>query len=377
MRLIYFSPVFWKSFRQRPHFMIRHFLDRGGEQVLWVDPYPNRLPRLSDLRRGLGRGPGRGRRLHDQQTEEHPAVTVVTARALPIEPLPGGTWLNRHLLWSELLEQLLGFGADADCRIGVGRPSRLALSVLEQYPRSHRFFDAMDDFPEFYQGLSRRSMARVEARVASVVDHIWTSSTMLTEKFERAGFAGKLTPVFNAFDAGRVGPMPARRPDPPVFGYVGTISDWFDWDMVLGLARAVPDCRVRLIGPVFTALPAAMPDNIELLPPCAQEQVDAHLDGFSVGLIPFRTNSLTRGVDPLKYYEYRAKGLPVLSSRFGEMARRDGQPGVFLADGADGADMAARVEALLAYRADAAEVQAFRLANDWTARFRAGGLFEA
>ena len=35
-RLIYFSPVFWKSFRQRPHFMATHFLEHVGERVLWI-----------------------------------------------------------------------------------------------------------------------------------------------------------------------------------------------------------------------------------------------------------------------------------------------------------------------------------------------------
>ena len=40
---------------------------------------------------------------------------------------------------------------------------------------------------------------------------------------------------------------------------------------------------------------------------------------FDVGLIPFLKNRLTDSVDPIKYHEYRALGLPVVSTSFGEM----------------------------------------------------------
>ena len=39
---------------------------------------------------------------------------------------------------------------------------------------------------------------------------------------------------------------------------------------------------------------------------------------FNVGLIPFRLNQLTRGVNPNKLYEYLAAGIPVVSTRFSE-----------------------------------------------------------
>ena len=50
MRLLYFAPVPWDSYEQRPHYFARHWLDLGGA-VLWIDPYPSRLPRWNDLRR--------------------------------------------------------------------------------------------------------------------------------------------------------------------------------------------------------------------------------------------------------------------------------------------------------------------------------------
>jgi len=373
LRLIYFSPVFWSSFRQRPHFMVAHFIGQLGARVLWVDPYPNRLPRLADLRRAGG--------LHDQHTEPQPGVTVVSPRALPIEPLPGGSWLNRHALWPETLRRIDAFAADGDDEllIGIGRPSRLALLVMQRLDFRASFFDAMDDFPEFYSGLSRRSMERVETQVARRVGRVLVSSSFLRDKFRRNGLGERLTTVFNAFDNGHFGaPQRQRQPDgsgQPVLGYVGTISDWFDWGLLRRIAQLRPDCRLRLVGPVFTAVPP-LPDNVELLPACPQHQVESWLDGFSVGLIPFQSNPLTRGVDPLKYYEYRAKGLGVLSSRFGEMALRDEHDGVFVAAGDVGDDDAllATIDRALAFRPGLDELEAWRRRNDWSARFAAAGL---
>ena len=48
--LLYFSPVAWASYAQRPHYFTRHFLRAPGASVTWVDPYPTRLPNLADLR---------------------------------------------------------------------------------------------------------------------------------------------------------------------------------------------------------------------------------------------------------------------------------------------------------------------------------------
>lgn len=74
------------------------------------------------------------------------------------------------------------------------------------------------------------------------------------------------------------------------------------------------------------------PANIKLLPECSHASAIAAMATFSVGLIPFKLNRLTASVDPIKYYEYRALGLPVLCTRFGEMALRDKEPGVWILD---------------------------------------------
>ena len=90
---------------------------------------------------------------------------------------------------------------------------------------------------------------------------------------------------------------------------------------------------------------------------------------FAVGLIPFRRNTLTESVDPVKYYEYRAMGIPVLSTGFGEMpAHAQEDSGVVLTQaGQDPAKMLARA---LAWTQPPSDSTAFRVANAWQARFQ-------
>ena len=258
----------------------------------------------------------------------------------------------------------------------------------------------MDNFPEFHRGLSRRAMRRHEDAIAAGVDLVVASSTFLAEKFARRGL--RVERVLNACEAPRaeggrrmtegeldggqcemegkseilslkydvLAPPSVLRPppSPPVLGYVGCIGHWFDWPLVMRLAEALPQARIELVGPCVVAPPQGLPANVRLLPACRQSQAAGHLARFSAGLIPFRCNALTAGVDPIKYYEYRAAGLPVLSTSFGEMAHRGRDDGVYFLDRTD--DLAGTVAAALSHCCDAAEASRFRRQNNWTSRFR-------
>lgn len=371
MRLVYLSPVPWASFAQRPHKFVEWFHARRGGEVLWVDPYPTRLPELSDFRRVKVVG-GSATKLAAKGS--NPAwLTVIRPRSLPLEPLPGAGALNR-LLWSDVLQAIDIFVEEGECQIGIGKPSELALQLLARHPAVPSLYDAMDDFPAFYRGLSRAAMGRREREVAALVSRISVSSTALADRF--AAHHSKFVDE-HALNACAVDTLPdldasLKKSERPVLGYVGTIGHWFDWPLVYDLAEANQSMCIRLIGPIYAAPTGAMPRNIELLPACNHATAIRAMQEFSVGLIPFRCTDLTASVDPIKYYEYRALGLPVLSTRFGEMALRDGQSGVFLAD--KHSDLTNLIRSAMSYECEIDEIQEFRAANSWEARFDASGI---
>jgi hypothetical protein len=365
MRLVYFSPLPWHSFTQRPHEFVQWFHQRTGEAVLWVDPYPTRLPKFTDIKRF---------KLKQQAiaTEIPNWLTIIKPRCLPIEPLPGSGWLNR-LYWRESLKTIASFVADGPCQIGIGKPSELALQVLAMFPEVRSFYDAMDDFPAFYAGLSQCAMQQREQAIAAKVNKILVSSSALYARWPQ--FIGKMSRVFNACAINRLPPVqkPLHGARKIILGYVGTIADWFDWSLVCQLAQQLPEAVVRLIGPLYSPPPVQLPANVELLPACAHEVAIRAMQEFSIGLIPFKCNLLTASVDPIKYYEYRALGLPVISTAFGEMANRGRVEGVFHATA--GTDMLQLYQQILAYQMSESEIHAFRMQNSWEARFDSSELF--
>jgi hypothetical protein len=344
--------------------MARAWLELGAESVLWVNPYPCRLPRLSDLKRTRG--------LESQNTQLDPRISILDVPAIPIEPLPGGAWLNRTLLWRDAWDKLADFADKSENTvIGIGRPGALALMALRQLPHKAGFFDAMDNFPQFHHGLSRRSMKYYEDAVAAEVDMVVASSCYLAEKFVNRGLFVKKT--LNAYDMASLPPWRPTLKRELVLGFVGCFGRWFDWPLVAKLAEQLPQARFELVGPKYVVPPNRLPSNIRFFPPCKQSEAWKHLSRFSAGLIPFIRNELTDAFDPVKYYEYRAAGLPVLCTAFGEMKFRTEKEHVYFLDRAG--DMTPVVHKAVEHRDDEASVAVFRSENDWKERLIASSPF--
>src|SRR6187549_3989478 len=160
MKLTYFSPVPWDSYEQRPHYFVRDFLRGGGMSVTWINPYPSRLPNWRDLARQDLRDP-------PLILPKPPALRVLSPGSLPIDPLPGGAAINETLFWRRLLDDLRRGDSGGSTIVGIGRPTELALAALRTLAATWSFYDAMDDFPEFYSGQSRAATARVESAIAT------------------------------------------------------------------------------------------------------------------------------------------------------------------------------------------------------------------
>lgn len=102
-----------------------------------------------------------------------------------------------------------------------------------------------------------------------------------------------------------------------VAGYVGVVDERLDLDLLAGLAAALPDWAVRVVGPVTKIDEAALPaaPNIEYAGFTPYERLPEVMAGFDVALMPFALNEATRSISPTKTLEYLAAGLPVVSTR--------------------------------------------------------------
>ncbi len=358
MKLVYAAPVPYSSFAQRAHHFVAFCNRSTGGSTLWINPYPGRLPRFADLRRARTQA-------HAHRDE---AVELLSPPAWVADPMGCAPCL-RQLAWKPLLRRVAAFVEGAPWSLVIGRPSRLALELLRSTQPQASCYDAMDDFPRFYQGRARSLSRGVEDQIARRVDALVVSSRSLQDKFSRYGLVAEL--VRNGLDAQQL-PAPRRRQGMRILGYIGTIGAWFDWSLVAQMARALPQWRFDLIGPEMVPPDVPLPTNVRRLGECANAEAFSRLQDFSAGLIPFKINGLTAAVDPIKYYEYRAAGLPVIATKFGEIGGRGRNQGVYLVD--PNTNFPALLRAVEERPPDSCEaLRQFRAENAWSARFAQSG----
>lgn len=121
------------------------------------------------------------------------------------------------------------------------------------------------------------------------------------------------------------GPVPKalRRIKGPVVGYAGNLdSARLDVELLEFIARERPRWTVVLIGSMHMSTEVRVLEqyrNVRFLGPLAYSDALAHMEWFSVGLLPHLDNGLTRHMSPLKVYVYLSAGLPVVSTKVGNM----------------------------------------------------------
>ncbi|MFN4255968.1 MAG: glycosyltransferase [Saprospiraceae bacterium] len=121
--------------------------------------------------------------------------------------------------------------------------------------------------------------------------------------------------------------IPGRTANQPVIGYLGSVDERLDYQLIESLARLLPKAMFVFVGRVQTS---AESERIRLLPnvffagPKPPETLPAWVQTFDVCLIPFVKNELTAGIYPLKINEYLAAGKPVIATPFADLSDFEG-----------------------------------------------------
>jgi glycosyltransferase involved in cell wall biosynthesis len=159
----------------------------------------------------------------------------------------------------------------------------------------------------------------------------------------------------------------------PVAIYLGTLDSRFDIETVEDAVLRQRDLYFLLIGPLtdqrlkpFIERLQAEP-NFSWLGPKKQEEAPAYLQQSSIGLIPFYLNELTEAVNPIKYYEYLASGLPVVAPILRELSMINGPVCTY---DHDVTFICALKQALKEREAGPESLQSFAAGQTWLERFK-------
>jgi len=293
------------------HHVARELVDCGHE-VLWVSHARSWLHRFKE-------------RVAPMRTRHEDGVVEVIPRViLPYVDLPflgscgwGKRWLGEGALEplrAELALRPRSPGDRYDCDL-LWLSDCCMLPILDHL-RSRRvvlrFFDHLDQFrwmPASIFDLVRCYQERADLIIASSQD--------LAHRLAAEGIESLYVP-----NGAHVRPE-ARRwlrttPQSDRVVYVGAIERWFDADAVEYWAAALPHVHFDIFGPNRTRLESSLP-NLHYPGPVPYENLPELLAPARFGLIPFKVNKLTRGIHPIKLYDYLMFGVPVLSAALPEV----------------------------------------------------------
>jgi glycosyltransferase involved in cell wall biosynthesis len=290
--LVVFSHLRWSWVWQRPQHLISRL---AAERTTWFVEEPL----AADVERPC--------------MEWVSSDRVLVARLLV--PRAGDDHLGFDSKQAEHIPEALAEAGGVDVPL-VWLYTPLALRAAHQLRPRSIVYDVMDDLASFKGASPALAIAQREA--LATADVVFTGGRSL-----HAGVAAKRPTGTHLFPSGveaehfrrarRARRSGARR----VAGYVGVIDERVDLDLVAGLADALPDWEIRMVGPIAKIDPATLPHRPNITYPGSAPYADLPevMAGFDVALMPFALNEATRSISPTKTLEYLAAGLPVVSTR--------------------------------------------------------------
>jgi glycosyltransferase involved in cell wall biosynthesis len=366
----------------------------AGFGLIYVAPFPPRGPGLPNRPRAL---------LGEMQNQEQVKCLTVVGRLRPSRFLRhregrGGVMGSRVVAIAsghEVVEHPWPFGplearmlrrlvldhlskAPGRWVLWISDPkSAITFASLRDIPASRlvRVFDAYDawDLSPLVRGrMRRRAVASGYQQAARYADVVFANTEFMARRIRDLG-ATDVSVIQNG--APRVATAvtaPDRSPgQEPYLVYVGRIHERLDAGLLMLVADAFPQVRIRLIGPVeripdgwaaFIARP-----NVSLEGPVVGERLRDILTDAEALVLPHRVDDYTRSQDAMKAWDAIAVGTPVIATPLPPVV---GWPAGLARIGADGETFVAGVRSVLNGDLDPYRESRLRFArvNGWDAR---------
>ena len=194
-------------------------------------------------------------------------------------------------------------------------------------------YDCMDDIVEFpayaHNTKLRTRYIKDETALLNNCSIIFTSANHLKEVLRKRHHdidANKIYVVNNAVSdlllTRHAENSPILRQDKTqntkkVITYIGTISEWIDWNLILKSLEIFTNIEYHFYGPIVGTV---IPNHARI---CykgvlKQDKIAGTMHASDLLIMPFQVNPLIESVNPVKLYEYILSGVPSLACGYGE-----------------------------------------------------------
>ena len=306
----------WGAHQSATQHLVRHLA--ADRQVIWVNSIGLRRPRLT-FGDGCRMVSKIGAMMRGSAATKVPSgpqpetLRVVSPIAISWPGSPIAQAFNQRAL-SRQIRQAMAVKGIKKPILWTSLPT-VALSKGSLQERALVYYCG-DDFGSL-AGVDHGPVRKMERALAERADLIFVASEKLAERFP----SEKTILLPHGVDI-ELFSRPAQRPldlprGRPIAGFYGSISEWFDIDLMVRTARELDNWQFVLVGPVRTDVAKLRAEpNICLLGEKAHSDLPSYLQHWDVALLPFLQSPQIMACNPLKLREYLASGTPIVSTRF-------------------------------------------------------------
>lgn len=320
--IVIFSTADWETpyWTNKQHVARR--LAKRGWSVLYVETVGLRAPGIgcvdaARLMRRLGGAVASPRPVAERLWVASPLTIPVAHRFSAVRDL------NVRALSSALKSWL--------AKLGFSRPviwtyHPFMLAAVAGIDRAALVYHCVDELAAI-PGIDAQSMGVAERELLLAADMVFATSPALQEKCEALSPACHYLPNVADIEHFAAARQPLALPPDlaaigrPRLGYAGALSDFkVNFPLISNLAESRPGWQFVLIGeeragqrdPILRQLRGR--SNVHMLGWRDYRALPNYFRGLDIGLLPLQDNSYTRAIFPMKYFEYLAAGLPVVST---------------------------------------------------------------
>ena len=177
-------------------------------------------------------------------------------------------------------------------------------------------------------GIDQASFDAMERELLARADVTFAASHRLQERCSaiagaRSHYFGNVADVSHFATARSVQALPPEFQSipRPRLGYVGALSDFkVDFDLLCAMVDQQPAWQLVLIGDEREGqadqrlADLVRHPNVHLLGWRPYQDLPRYMAGLDVGLLPLLINNYTQAMFPMKFFEYVAAGLPIVST---------------------------------------------------------------
>ena len=303
MNILYIMNVDWNWIKQRPHFISEGLSNDNCVTVLFQKRYTRK---------------GYQNRKFDYKT------------VIPMYVIPRGD-RNKYLcrvnnFIKSCYVRFFVKKKKIEC-IYITFPDQIELiDKIDKY-EGMVIYDCMDNHAAFIVDKDKKKqLINQEKRLIEKADFVLCSSKKLENVLcERYGDANneKITIVRNGYNStinDYVERDSSVRKDKFVLAYFGTISSWFDFNILLESIKDFPNIEYWLFGPVVGT---SIPCNRQIVYKGTVEhsELQSVIQDADVLIMPFIVNDIIESVDPVKLYEYINFNKNIITVYYDEIQR--------------------------------------------------------